>query len=268
MIPPLRPFLKKPTTAVFVGLLVAAAALALLAALSPPPAPLPKPEPAGIRAELQGVALAVEVLEAPEAARRRFGFDIRAAGLLPVRLAVANRGTRTARLNPPQTFLIDGQALAWPLLTADQARDRLAEKSAGGKPARSSLSARQWTEAAAILTGFALDVFVRRRPAEVPTGWSGWLGSLVEGQREAPENQARRDLADKFLRNPPLRPGESAEAYLFFPGREEVRGAETLRLAVEVDGRVEVLRIPLAPPPSADHSLPMAPVNQPRAMAR
>lgn len=221
---------------------------------------VPSPEPEAVWIELAELQVAAAALEDSDTARRTFGFDIRGAGLLPVRLAIENRGAHPARLDPPQIFLIDGQGLAWPLLTAGQARSRLAEALGEGKAPKHTPGAKQWIDAAPILTGFALDVFPRDEPEVATPGHDGWLGRLLGEARESPEQRSRRDLLSRFLRNPPLPAGQSALAWLFFPGREEVRGAETLRLAVDVEGRVRIASIPLAPA--------AAPVDQPRAMAR
>lgn len=237
-------------------LILAAAGLAWFA-YGTRTAPSPEPETAWIElAELRVAA----ALEDSDTARRTFGFDIHGAGLLPVRLAIENRGAHPARLDPPRIFLIDGQGLAWPLLTAGQARSRLAEALGEGKAPKHTPGAKQWIEAAPVLTGFALNVFLRDEPEAVASGRSGWLGRLLGEERESPEQRSRRDLLSRFLRNPPLPAGKTALAWLFFPGREEVRGAEILRLAVETEGRVRIASIPLAPT--------AAPVDQPRAMAR
>lgn len=240
-------------------LILAAAVLAWFAYGTRTPS-LPQPEPDAGRVELAGTRVAASALEDPDEARRAFGFDIRGAGLLPVKVVIENRGTHAARLNPPQTFLIDGQGLAWPLLTADQARGRLAETLGEGKKPKLEPGARQWIEAAPILTGFALDVFIQGEPGAAASVRSDWLGRLLGEERESPEQRSRRDLLSRFLSNPPLPAGNTAVAWLFFPGRDEVRGAETLRLAVEAEGRVQLARIPLAPAAAS--------ADQPRAIAR
>jgi hypothetical protein len=255
--------LRNPKTAAFLAVLVLAAAAPVYMARRGPMAPAPKPPPNAARVEVQGALVTAEVYEEAGAAQRAFGFDIRGAGLLPVGLVVDNRSPNAIRINPQQTFLIDRRNLAWPLLTADQARDRVAAGMAPEETAKNSAGAEQWLKAAGTLTGFALDVFVQdpagaANPA--PAGWRAWFGALVPGDGQAREKRIRRNLIEKFLRNPRLQSGESALGYLFFPGREEARGAEVLRLGLELDGHVRVVQIPLAPAPPAvaDQSRPMA----------
>lgn len=250
-------------------LIILAASIVLLAILWAYPAYRSPPIPqARLRlddqdtwTELADTRLVPRVFEDAAAARRTFGFDIRRAGLLPVRVEIENRGAHPVRLNPPQTFLVDRQGLAWPLLIAGQARDRLAEalgekKASGGIPAASL-----WIAEAPVLTEFAMEVAVKPGSDAAPPGsWQDWLGRLLGEARESLENRSRRALLTRFLRNPAVPAGESAVGYLFFPGREdEVREAESLRLAVEQNGRVQVARIALAPAPRPeDQSRPMA----------
>lgn len=88
--------------------------------LNPPSSP-----PAGGTVEVQGVRLSASAQHDRQRAAELFGFDIRGAGLLPVHLSIHNQSHQAVRINPAQTFLIE-RGLAWPLLTADQARRRLA----------------------------------------------------------------------------------------------------------------------------------------------
>jgi hypothetical protein len=234
---------------VVLAVLLLAAGLVLAAIgglrLTAEPAARPDPESAGV--EIHGVRLAAEAIEEPGAARRAFGFDLRGAGLLPVRLVLENHAGQAVRLIPQQTFLIDRQGLAWPLLTAGQAKERLAAVLPPGDSVAKRRNAKEWVDAASQLTAYALDGFVRQGRVEAKPGWRGWLGRLLGSEWAAAENRSRRDLVDGFLLNPAVPPGATAEAYLFFPGRGEARGAEALRLALEIDGRVLAAAVPLAP---------------------
>jgi hypothetical protein len=223
--------------------------------------PEPPPSMAGQRVDVQGAQLAALAYADPDEAQRMFGFDIRGAGLLPVRLAIGNRSGGVIRIDPRQTFLIDRQGLAWPLLTADQARDRMAGAPASGGTAKSAATSKPGVPedgAAEIFTGFAMDLLLQAESEAAAPGRSA-LKTALAGENSPPRLEERigQDIGLKSLRNPRLQPGEQAQGYLFFPGREEAQGADTLRLVLEMDGAPQVARIPLAPVP-----------DQPRPMAR
>jgi hypothetical protein len=54
-----------------------------------------------------------------------FGFNIRKAGLLPVRFVIDNQAQARVSVYSAQTFLLDCEGQAWPLLTSEQAYDRV-----------------------------------------------------------------------------------------------------------------------------------------------
>lgn len=242
MNPRLRASVRAPMTAGFLGVLILAA-LAGVFLRRETPAPPPVPE--GAWMALDDMRIALRALESPDAGQRAFGFDIRGAGLLPIRLAIANQGSSVARIDAPQTFLIDRRGLAWPLLTLDQATARL--KTAGGIGQARESDARPWTRAPETLTGFALDVVPRNGtdPAGTQSGGLGaWFG-LGGGAPLPLETRVRNDLMGRFPRNPNLTPGQTADGYLLFPGQTgEAQGILSIRLGVALDGRVRVLEIP------------------------
>jgi hypothetical protein len=227
----------------------------------PPESP---PSMLGHRIDVQGAQLAALAYADPGKAKKRFGFDIRGAGLLPIRLAIDNRSGGVARIDPRQTFLIDRQGLAWPLLTADQAHDRMAgAPDDRAKNAATPMPGVPEDGAAETFTGFAMSLLLQDGfEAAVPSRAA--VETAVASERRPPvlEDRIRRDISLKSPRNPRLQSGELAQGYLFFPGREEAQGADTLRLVLELDGSPHVVRIPLAPAPA-----PGTP-DQPRPMAR
>jgi hypothetical protein len=183
-------------------------------------------------AQLGGVRFQAQAFEDGGRAAAAFGFDVRAAGLLPLRVSIDNQGG-ALRIVPRQTFLIDLDGQAWPLLTSGQAFDRLAAAgiSAQGVPQAA------WAEALDTLTGFALDVAV---------------GSAAASTR--PEAAVRLAFAARVPRNPAVPPGQAATGWLLFPGQGEARGVRGVRLCYEQDGRPRFLLLPLAaaplPPPA------------------
>lgn len=156
--------------------------------------------------------------------KQAFGFDIRSAGLLPVRVSINNPSAATLKLLPAQTFLIDAEGQAWPLLTTGQAFARLQQANAVAfgaprLPAPDSLDA---------LTGFALDLSVADSPSDA-----------------APESHIGQSLSAQDLRNPKIPPGQAASGLLFFPGQDEAKAIRALRLCYALDDRTKCLNLPL-----------------------
>jgi hypothetical protein len=222
--------------------------------------PVPLPAQMGNSIEVQGAQMAARAYPDPDQAEQAFGFDIRGAGLLPVSLAIDNRSRAVIKVDPRQTFLIDRQGLAWPLLTADQAQNRVASAVALGETLKSGALDALWGGAASAITGFAIGLVLQNGygPMLNKAGVGAIAGAAAGGGSDAYalENRIRQDLTGKSLRNQRLQPGDLAQGYLFFPGQEEAEGAVTLRLGLEVDGYPQVASLPLVPPPA--QTLPTA----------
>ena len=73
---------------------------------------------------VDGLLLSATAFVEPDSAKQAFGFDARAAGLLPVQLTFQNDSPHEVRVNPGQTFLIDQQNNAWPILSQEKTYQR------------------------------------------------------------------------------------------------------------------------------------------------
>lgn len=220
-----------------------------------PPVPLPSSN--RDHADVNGARVAAEAYADPDQAEQAFGFDLRDAGLLPVRLLIDNQSTSVVRVNPQQTFLIDREGRAWPLLTGEQAYNRVASAVHVGTLVGNTSRGAVWGASVGGLTSFAIGLVLG---GSVGSGLSNNLaehaafgagiGTLVGGGQDTSglENQIRRDLIAKSLRNQRLQPGELAYGYLFFPGKNEAQSARALRIGLEFDGYPEVVNLPLKPP--------------------
>ncbi len=156
-----------------------------------------------------------------------FGYDILNAGLLPVQVSIDNRGGTAVKIIPRQTFLIDLEGQAWPLLAIDQAFDRLQSEGIH-KDKAPSIPALDEMES---LTGFALNVAVS--------------ASFSAAAHAQPETGLGYSLKEKNFHNPRIPAGKVASGVLFFPAREEAKSAYGLRLCFEQDGRLKFLNLPL-----------------------
>jgi len=207
--------------------------------------------------DVNGARVAGEAYADPEQAERAFGFDIREAGLLPVRLVIDNQSASVVQVSPQQTFLIDRDGQAWPLLTGEQAHNRVASAVQWGETARNAAQTAVEGAAAGALTssaiGLILDGWLNGGMSNRlldHTAVGAGVGAIVGGGQDTQEleHRIRRDLIGKSLRNQRMLPGELAHGYLFFPGKDEARSAVTLRLGLEFDGYPQVVNLPLRPP--------------------
>ena len=166
-------------------------------------------------------------------AGQTFGFDILGSGLLPLRISIDNRGGSELKIIPRQTFLIDQDSQAWPLLTADQAFHRLEQTpSVRFNPPR--IPKLEDLDSA---TGFALDLAPRKSFSPTPNAYA------------QPETRISKRISDKDLRNPSLPAGSVSSGVLFFPGRDEAKSASKLWLCYEQGGSTKFLLLPLSPIP-------------------
>jgi hypothetical protein len=213
------------------------------------PVPLPGTQPEHVT--VNGVEmLAVAFLDA-KTAEDRFGFDVRGSGLLPVQLVIDNQGTQKVSINSGQTFLIDQNGQAWPLLSAEEAYQRVKGHVEMGETAKGTVKPAVLLGAAGALAGFAIGIISGQDVGEsVGKGavLGGTVGALAGGTAAyatAPE-KIRTDLAQRTLRNWPVEPGQLAYGFLFFPGRKEATSAQQLRLAITIGEEPHVVNLLLA----------------------
>jgi len=214
-------------------------------------APVPLPSSRGNHIDVQGAQMAAQPYVDPKEAEAAFGFDIRGAGLLPVRIALDNQSGAVVRINPEQTFLIDQEGQAWPVLTQDQAYNRINRAIEFQEIGRGAGKSALLIGAAGAVTGFALGVLLGEGVGK--TTLQGMevgapVGAFFGGTDtvNALETRIRQDLLAKTLRNRRVQPGELAYGVLFFPGREEARSAGSLRLGIELDSYPQVVNLPLS----------------------
>ncbi len=163
------------------------------------------------------------------AAETAFGFDIRHAGLLPIRISINNLKGDKLKIIPRQTFLVDLNGQAWPLLASSQAFNRL-QKAGVQSKASPAITA---TDNFASLTGFALDMMASQQSSTDANAYA------------RPDEHTNATLGGQTLRNPGIPAGKFASGVLYFPGRDEAHSAKELRLCFEQEGRLKFLSLPL-----------------------
>jgi hypothetical protein len=215
------------------------------------PVPLPGTQPEHMAVD--GVEMLAVAFLDKKIAEERFGFDVRGSGLLPVQLVIDNGSTQKVSINSGQTFLIDQIGQAWPLLSAEEAYQRVKGHVEIGETAKGTAKPAVLLGAAGALAGFAVGILTNEDIGEsVGKGavLGGTVGALAGGTAAyatAPE-KIRTDLAQKTLRNRSVKPGQLAYGFLFFPGRKEAASVQQLRLAVTIGTEPHVLNLLLANP--------------------
>ena len=169
-------------------------------------------------------------------ASQAFGFDVIAAGLLPVEVAFDHRGANPFAINPAQTFLEDGQGKLLPVLNDRFAYERVTQYAQTRKIFKEGSYGAFLGGVAGGLVGAAVGVVsgedVGRSVAKGVAAGAAGGGVLGGSAGAAGAERAKRavmdDFNDKSLRNRPIKPGDLAYGFIFFPA--EARTARSLRL--------------------------------------
>jgi hypothetical protein len=212
------------------------------------PVPLPEAQPGHVNVD--GVKLLAQAYVEPESAKSALGFNARRAGLLPVRFVIDNQAQERVSVVPGQTFLIDHQGQAWPLLTAEQAYDRTKGYVDVGETVAGAAKPAALLGTAGALVGAAVGVVTGDNVGTTAAGGAaagialGGVGGGVAANR-AVNRKISADLTQQSLRNRRVQAGELAYGYLFFPGKNEATSAKELRLGLQIGENERVVRFPL-----------------------
>ncbi|MGR9053496.1 MAG: hypothetical protein ACU84J_12685 [Gammaproteobacteria bacterium] len=212
-------------------------------------APVPLPSSFSEHMEIRGALLAATSYVDDGKAEAAFGFDIRAAGLLPVRLVIDNQSGMGLGIEPQQTFLIDRKGQAWPLLTREQAFKRVKDEVEIGETFKGAIKPSLMFGAAGAVAGFAVGVLTGDIGEAVAKGAAlgAGAGALYGGVSRQKEygSEISKGLMRNALRNERVKPGELAYGYLFFPGRDEAESAAALRLGLSIGNEQHIVTVPL-----------------------
>ncbi|MEN8142599.1 MAG: hypothetical protein ABFQ82_03255 [Thermodesulfobacteriota bacterium] len=209
-------------------------------------APIKLPETSPSLVVINGLKIsATAYLDANDAADV-YGYDIRKAGILPVQLTFQNDGSQAARINPRQTFLIDEQNNAWPVLSLDKTHQRTSKYVDIGETVKGAGKPSLLMGAAGAVAGLAAGIVSGNNIGESMGKGAvlGAAGGAIIGGAEASQKQSRtirQDLAEKTVKNDPILPGQLGYGTMFFPGNRgsEAETAQRLRLTLSFDGGAE-----------------------------
>jgi len=199
-----------------------------------------------------GAQVAAQVYADKTAAKEAFGFDIRAAGLLPVQVVIDNLGSASLSMVPEQTFLIDADGGMWNLLERRVAYERLEKSSEYARVAKKAGRSSVFGAAGGALVGAAIGVLSGHNVGDAAlkgAALGGAGGAVIGGGQELGSDesarQISRDLANKELENKAVEAGMLAHGFLFFPGEAPSAAALRLQLKTQPGGQVYTLTLPL-----------------------
>lgn len=212
------------------------------------PVPLPNEQEGSIN--IDGVELFAEAYLDKAAAEKAFGFNIRGAGLLPVRFVIDNQSQVNAHITRNQTFLVDEQNQAWPLLTYNQAFKRVNDSVEVGEIAKGAVKPGVLLAATGALIGAAVGVATGGSvgdAAGVGAATGGATGAVIGGADRYQDvgKEIRQNLASQSFHNRLVYPGELAYGFLFFPGDNEIESVSRIRLSLTVGESNLVVQMPL-----------------------
>ncbi len=216
-------------------------------------APIRLPETASNMVEINGLKISAQAYTDGATAEAVYGFDARRAGLLPVQVTFQNDGVLPVSVNPEQTFLLDNQQNAWPILDKEKTYERTKKFVDIGETAKGTAKPALLLGAAGAVAGLAIGIVSGNNIGET-MGQGAAIGAAagaIGGGVDAYAKSGRRikdDLAGKTMKNRPILPGQIAYGTLFFPGTsdDEAESARELRLALTFgynDQRVVVINL-------------------------
>ncbi len=213
-------------------------------------APIEIPNTANGAVSVEGVRITAKAYLDQSVAKKRFGFDIRGAGILPVQVVIDNQSGKSVMVEPAQTFLIDQEGKAWPLLSLQEAYARTEGHVQIGETVKGTAKPAVLLGAAGALVGLAVGIVSGRDIGEnVAKGatigaTAGALSGGAAGYQAAAE-KVRRDLSHRSLRNKSVSPGHLAHGFLLFPGKDEAKSISRLRLSLRIGDHERVVELPV-----------------------
>ena len=212
------------------------------------PLPFKAPSAYANAQQVGSATVAAEAFVDPRKAEDAFGFDVRAAGFLPVQVIFDNQGAHPLEINGSQSFLEDAQGNLWPILDRNTAYERATKYSQTKEVFKEGAYNAFLGATAGALIGAAVGIVTGEnvavaagKGAAVGAAAGGTLGGLKGYTSDEARRTITDDLRQKSLQNKPVEPRSIAYGFLFFPG--EATSAKQLRLQVrETDtGVVQVV---------------------------
>jgi hypothetical protein len=200
---------------------------------------LPENNPNAVN--LDGALIAAKSYVGVGEAFNAFGFDIRGAGVLPVQVVFDNKSEHPLIIIPDQTFLIDKENNAWPILSQTIAYERMSKailrQNQNREAVRSGIAmgaaSAAITAAVGIVTGTGVLSFVDATGKAATIGATAGvsIGEVRSIDSADTMFKIRDDLETRSLQYRAIKPGEFAYGFIFYPG--EAKTAKVLRLQLK-----------------------------------
>lgn len=203
-------------------------------------APFKLPENTSNAVSFNGAAIAARSFSKTKEAKEAFGFDIRAAGLLPVQVVFDNKSNHSLIIISEQTFLIDDEGNVWPILDQNLAYDRVSKATELGQIIPEATKSGLLLGAAGAVIGAAIGIVTGTNVGEAAGKGAaiGGAAGLISGggygfdeHYEIVQSKIKEDLQSRSLQYRQIKPGELAYGFIFYPG--EAKTAKVLRLQLK-----------------------------------
>jgi hypothetical protein len=174
------------------------------------------------------------------------GFDIHGANVLPIKITIENNSKHAAIIAGSQTFLIDKDKNAWPILSYEKALNRIKNNTEIGNTIAGSAKPSILGGLLGAVGGLAIGILTDKDVAE-STGKGAAVGAAAGaaiGGISAYQNSDEKvatDISEKHIRDKQILPNMITYGYLYFPG--ECKNPLQLRLAIEINGKLEVKKL-------------------------
>ncbi len=234
----------KKKIALTMTVLLAVALLSSCARYQQQVVPFKMPQAYANSTTVGGAVIASKSWDDQKEAEGAFGFDIRPE-ILPVQVIFDNKGNHPLEIVSEQTFLIDIDDNAWPVMDARMAYDRIARKTEMGEVAPNAAKYGAMGAVTGGIIGAAIgivggqgvgDAAMKGAAAGAATG--AVLGGTRGMSDTDVQRQIREDLRTRSLERRAVAPQEIAYGFVFFPGEAKKPQELRLRLRESDTGRV------------------------------
>lgn len=201
--------------------------------------------------DASGLRVGGEAFVDEKRAEDTFGFDIRAAGVMPVQVVMENKSGQEVEIVAGQTFLVDATNGYWKILANREAVERVEKATQAGSIGGGAAKGAGYGAAAGALLGLAIGVVSGRDvgSAVVKGGVLGGAGgAVIGGASKADSDRTREykiadDMREKGIEGKIVPTESLVSGFIYFPG--EATTARELRLQVRFrgTGRIETLSL-------------------------
>jgi hypothetical protein len=193
------------------------------------------PEAYANKQEVGGVTVGGEGYLGVDEATEAFGFDIRAAGLIPFQLVLNNKSGNSLQIVADQTFLLDAEGNYWQVVPNSVVVDRIEKSTQLAALGKGAGAGALWGAAGGAILGAAIGIATGQnvgKAAGAGAAVGGAGGAILGTGKEAASTdrptRILNDIRSKGLENKTIPRDALANGFLFFPG--EAKTVKTLKL--------------------------------------